>query len=78
MRLNDITSNFLGFSKPAPLVFKAGDINGIVRATVELIRQEATDRNIEVILVTDENIPPMSLGPFGHEAGAPEPAAERA
>jgi signal transduction histidine kinase len=59
MRLNDITSNFLGFSKPAPLVFKTGDINGIVRATVELIRQEATDRNIEVLLVTDENIPPM-------------------
>lgn len=61
MRLNDITSNFLGFSKPAPLVFKTGDINSTVRATVELIRQEATDRNIEVILLRDEHVPPMSL-----------------
>ena len=65
MRLNDITSNFLGFSKPAPLVFKPGDINAIVRQTVELIRQEATDRNIEVILVTDEHVPVM---PWDHSA----------
>jgi signal transduction histidine kinase len=61
MRLNDITSNFLGFSRPAPLVFRNGSINAVVRATVELIRQEATDRNIEVILLTDENIPPLQL-----------------
>jgi two-component system sensor histidine kinase HydH len=60
MRLNDITSGFLGFSKPAPLQFKACSINGIVKSTVDLIRQEATDRNIEVIVLTDENIPPLS------------------
>src|SRR5512147_587951 len=58
LRLNDITSNFLGFSKPAPLTLKTSDINAIVKSTVELIRQEATERNIEVILLTDENIPP--------------------
>lgn len=59
MRLNDITSNFLGFSKPAPLTVKSCDINAIVKSTVELIRQEATDRNVEVIILTDENIPPV-------------------
>jgi len=60
MRLNEITSDFLGFSKPAPLKMKMTDINTIVRSTVELVRQEATDRNIEVIILTDEHIPPVS------------------
>ncbi len=58
-RLNEMTSSLLGFSKPAPLKLKTCDINGIVRSTVELIRQEATDRNIEVIVLTDEHIPPV-------------------
>ena len=47
-RLNDITSNFLGFSRPAPLKLKPCDINAIIKPTVELIRQEATERNIEL------------------------------
>ncbi|MGW8273247.1 MAG: histidine kinase dimerization/phospho-acceptor domain-containing protein, partial [Thermodesulfovibrionales bacterium] len=49
-RLNDITTNFLGFSRPAPLDLKVCDINSVVRPTVELIRQEATDKNVEVVL----------------------------
>ena len=60
MRLNDITSGLLGFSKPAPLALKPCDVNAVVRSTVELIRQEATDRNIEVIVLTDEHLPPIS------------------
>jgi len=59
MRLNEITSDFLGFSKPAPLRMRTTDINAIVRSTVELVRQEATDRNIEVIILTDEHVPPV-------------------
>ncbi len=59
MRLNDITSNFLGFSKPAPLSLKVSDLNSVVKAAVGLIRQEATERNIEVIVLTDEHIPPV-------------------
>lgn len=58
-RLNDITSNFLGFSRPAPLKLKMGNINGVIKPAVQLIRQEATDRNIEVILLTDEKLPPV-------------------
>lgn len=60
VRLDDITSGFLGFSKPEPLKLKACDINTIVKPTVELIRQEAMDRNIEVVVLTDERIPPVS------------------
>lgn len=59
MRLNEITSDFLGFSKPAPLRMRTTDINVIVKSTVELVRQEATDRNIEVIILTDEHVPPV-------------------
>jgi two-component system sensor histidine kinase HydH len=58
-RLNDITSNFLGFSRPAPLKMKVCDINSIAKSTVELIRQEATEKNIEIVILTDENIPPV-------------------
>jgi signal transduction histidine kinase len=59
MRLNEITSDFLGFSKPAPLKMKTTDINALVKSTVELVRQEATDKNIEVIILTDEHVPPV-------------------
>jgi two-component system, NtrC family, sensor histidine kinase HydH len=60
MRLNDISMNFLGFSKPAPLKLRPYDLNTIVNSTVELIRQEATDRDIEVICLTDENLPAVN------------------
>jgi len=53
-RLNDISSNFLDFSKPAPLNMKMHNINLAVEATVDLIRQEAADRNIEVIVLTGD------------------------
>lgn len=59
MRLNDMTTSFVGFSKPAPLTLKTCDLNAIVKSTVALIRQEATDRNIEVIVLVDEHIPPV-------------------
>jgi two-component system sensor histidine kinase HydH len=58
-RLNDITTGFLGFSKPAPLKPKPSSINSIVKSSVDLIRQEATDRNIEVLVLTDEHVPPV-------------------
>ena len=60
MRLNEITSDFLGFSKPAPLKIRTADMNALVRSTVELVRQEATDRNIEMIILTDEHVPPVA------------------
>ncbi len=59
MRLNEMTSGLLGFSRPAPLKLKTCDINGIVRSTAELIRQEATDRNIEVVILMDEHVLPL-------------------
>ncbi len=59
MRLNDMTSSFLGFSKPAPLTLRTCELNTIIRSTVELVRQEATDRNIEMVVLTDEHIPPV-------------------
>jgi signal transduction histidine kinase len=60
MRVNDIASGFLGFSRPAPIRLAACNINAIVKSTVELVRQEATDRDIELVLLTDERIPPVS------------------
>jgi signal transduction histidine kinase len=59
VRLNELTSGFLGFSKPAPLKLKACDLNAVVKTTTDLIRQEATDRNIEVVVLTDDHLPPV-------------------
>ncbi|MHB8893566.1 MAG: sensor histidine kinase [Candidatus Geothermincolia bacterium] len=56
-RLNEISSNFLGFSKPSPINLKPCYVNAIVETTVDLIRQEATDRNIEIVVLKDENLP---------------------
>ncbi len=56
-RLNDIVTSFLRFSRPTPLRLEAANINIIVKDTVELIRQDATENNIEVIISLDEKIP---------------------
>lgn len=56
-RLNEISSNFLGFSKPAPINLRPCHVNAIVETTVDLIRREATDRNIEIVVLKDENLP---------------------
>jgi signal transduction histidine kinase len=59
-RLNELVSGFLGFSKPAPLALKPCDLNAIVQSTTDLIRQEATDRNIEVVLLMDDHLRPVT------------------
>ncbi len=58
-RLNELTSGFLGYSRPAPLRLKPCDINAVVRATADLVRQEATDRNIELVVLMDDHVPPV-------------------
>jgi len=58
-RLNELTTGFLGYSKPAPLKLKPCDINAIIRSTVDLVRQDATDRNIEMVVLTDDHAPPV-------------------
>ena len=58
-RLNELTTGFLGYSKPAPLKLKPCDINAVVRSTVDLVRQEATDRNRELVVLTDDHAPPV-------------------
>ncbi len=55
-RLNEIVTSFLRFSRPSPLNLQLSDINKIVKETVELIRQEATENNVEVIMSLDERI----------------------
>jgi signal transduction histidine kinase len=56
-RINDISSNFLGFSKPEPINLKMCNINTLVESTVDLLRQEATEKNIEIIALLYGNLP---------------------
>lgn len=60
-RLNDIVTSFLRFSRPSPIYLQLSDMNRIVNETVELIRQEATENNVEVIMSLDERIAPFKF-----------------
>jgi sensor histidine kinase YesM len=60
-RLNEIVTSFLRFSKPSPLHLQFSDMNRIVRETVKLIRQEATENNVEVIMSLDERVTPFKF-----------------
>jgi nitrogen-specific signal transduction histidine kinase len=60
-RLNEIVTSFLRFSKPSPLNLEVSDMNKLIRETVELVRQEATENNVEVIMSLDEKIPPFKF-----------------
>lgn len=56
-RLNEIVTSFLRFSKPVPLNLTFSNINTLIEETVNLIRQEATENNVEVIMSLDKDIP---------------------
>lgn len=56
-RLNEIVTSILRYSRPVPLKPQVSDINKTVCDTIELIRQEARENNIEVVATTDERIP---------------------
>lgn len=60
-RLNEITTGFLWFSKPAPLNSSIAEINGVIKNTIELIRQEAIERNVEVVVDLDNRMPLFSF-----------------
>jgi len=61
VRLNEIVTSFLRFSRPSPLNLQVSDMNRVVSETVELVRQEATENNVEVIMSLDERIPPFKF-----------------
>lgn len=62
-RLNEIVTSFLRFARPVPLNLKTSNINSLIKETVDLIRQEATENNVEVIMSLDERIPSFKFDP---------------
>lgn len=55
-RLNEIVTNYLVFSRPAPLRKEVADLNKVVADVVNLMRQEALEENKEILLQTDEGM----------------------
>ncbi|MFZ2197617.1 MAG: ATP-binding protein [Thermodesulfovibrionales bacterium] len=62
-RLNEIVTSILRYSRPTPLRLQTADINKVIRETAELVRQEATENNVEVILHLAADIPFFSFDP---------------
>jgi len=56
-RLNEIVTNYLVFSRPAPLRKEPADLNRAVSDVVNLMRQEAREENKEILLQTDDTLP---------------------
>lgn len=56
-RLNEIVTSILRYSRPVPLKLQAADINKVISDTVDLVRQEATESNVEVAMSLDERVP---------------------
>lgn len=54
-RLNEIVTNYLVFSKPAPLRKEYADLHAVVRDVVNLMRQEALEENKEILLQCGEH-----------------------
>ncbi len=60
-RLNEIVTEYLLFSKPTPLKLQTADLNQAVADIVSLVRQEATENNIEMVTSLDEALKPFSF-----------------
>jgi signal transduction histidine kinase len=62
-RLNEIVTQYLVFSKPTPLKLQNSDLNRAVTDVVNLVRQEATENNIEMVMHIDETANPFRFDP---------------
>ncbi len=62
-RLNEIVTTFMRFSRPSPLKMQISDIQRCISDTVELVRQEATEKNVEVAASVDSAIAPFYFDP---------------
>jgi signal transduction histidine kinase len=63
-RLSNLISLLLGFSQPSPLQIERCDIHTVVASAIELLRQEARDRGIDLIVEPDETLPPVECDPW--------------
>lgn len=62
-RLNEIVMSFLRYSRPTPLQPEFCDINRVVAETVDLVRQEATENDVEVVMSLGEKVPGLYVDP---------------
>ena len=60
-RLNEIVTQYLVFAKPTPLKLRTADLNRVVSDVVNLVRQEATENNVELLMDLDERAAPCSF-----------------
>ena len=58
-RLNEIVTEYLVFSKPAPLKLITSDLNRAIVDMVSLVRQEAAEHNVEIVTNLDEALEPF-------------------
>ena len=60
-RLNNLVTNFLSLSRPPSLDVRPHDLNEIVRGLLDLVRQEAETRGVEITADLDPSLPSIPL-----------------
>lgn len=61
MRINKLTTSLLNFAKPLSPEYENSDINRLAQETVDLLREESREQDIDIRLETEADIPNFSF-----------------
>ena len=62
-RLNRVISELLEFARPSELKRRPTDLNALLDHSVRLVQQDAATRNIDIDVLTDPDVPWVSIDP---------------
>jgi signal transduction histidine kinase len=62
-RLDRVVRNFLNFNRPVEVKLKKEDIQPVLQEVVTLAQSEARQRNVQISVRSDDNLPPIQLDP---------------
>ena len=62
-RLDRVVRNFLNFNRPVDVKLKKDDIQPVLQEVVALAQSEAHQHNVQILLHSGDNLPPIQLDP---------------
>jgi signal transduction histidine kinase len=62
-RLDRVVRNFLNFNRPVEVKLEKEDIQPVLQEVVNLAQSEALQRDVQISIRSDDNLPPIQLDP---------------
>jgi signal transduction histidine kinase len=62
-RLDRVVRNFLNFNRPVEVKLEKEDIQPVLQEVVNLAQNEALQRDVQISIRSDDNLPPIQLDP---------------